>query len=83
MVHEEAKTRIRPIFSVLVALICLSSPGLRAASSAWGELGPDEIASVANSGKALGFVPERMANGFKFDALFADYFVKGLPDIAG
>ena len=28
MIHEGAKTRIRPIFAVLVALICLSPLGL-------------------------------------------------------
>jgi cobalt/nickel transport system permease protein len=83
MIHEGAKTRIRPIFAVLVALICLSPLGLLAAGEAWGEWGPEEIASVANGGKALGFVPAGMANGIKFDALLTDYSVKGLPDIIG
>jgi cobalt/nickel transport system permease protein len=83
MIHQGTTTRIRPIFAVLVALICLSPLGLLAAGNAWGEWGPDEIASVANGGKALGFVPEGMANGFKFDTLLQDYSVKGLPDIVG
>ena len=83
MIHEGAKTRIRPIFAVLVALICLSPLGLLAAGTAWGEWGAEEIASVANGGKSLGYVPAGMANGFKFDALLADYSVKGLPDIVG
>jgi len=36
-----------------------------------------------SGGSALGFVPEGMADGFRFEALIPDYTVAGLPDIAG
>ncbi|HEY9594803.1 MAG TPA: PDGLE domain-containing protein, partial [Spirochaetia bacterium] len=34
-------------------------------------------------GSALGFVPAGMENGFRFEALFPDYTVAGLPEWVG
>jgi cobalt/nickel transport system permease protein len=83
MIHEGAKARIPAVYAVIVALICLSPLGLLAAGAAWGEWGADEIAGVASGGNALGFVPEGMLNGFKFEALFGAYVVRGLPRALG
>ena len=83
MIRETPKGKIRWIYAVLVALVCLSPLGLLAAGTAWGEWGPEEIASVASGGKSLGFVPAGMQGGFKLKALFQDYSVSGLPDILG
>jgi cobalt/nickel transport system permease protein len=83
MIHEGAPTRIRTVYAILVALICLSPLGLLAAGTAWGEWGAEEIADVTHGGEVLGFVPSGMRDGFRFEALFGDYAVRGLPGIAG
>jgi cobalt/nickel transport system permease protein len=82
-IHEESSARVRPLYTLLAALICLSPLGLLAAGTAWGEWGAEEIGSVVSGGKALGFIPEGMRKGFGFQVLFPDYTVKGLPDFAG
>jgi cobalt/nickel transport system permease protein len=83
MIYEGAKQRIKPIYAIIVALVCLSPLGLLAAGTAWGEWGIDEIKNVVTGGKSLGFIPEGMKNGFNFNALFPDYAINGVPDIAG
>ena len=76
-------TRTKPLFALIVGLICLSPLGLLAAGTAWGEWGTDEISKVVHGGQSLGFVPAGMKNGFGFEALMQDYGVKGLPDVVG
>ena len=83
MIRETPKGKNRWIYAVIVGMICLSPLGLLAAGGAWGEWGPDEIASVATGGTALGYVPTGMQNGFKLNALLQDYSVKGMPDFVG
>ncbi|MCE5329919.1 cobalt transporter CbiM [bacterium] len=83
MIYEGAKQKIKPVYAIIVALICLSPLGLLATGTAWGEWGLDEIKDVVISGKSLGFIPEGMKNGFNFNALFPDYAIKGVPDIVG
>ncbi|MCL4378320.1 MAG: cobalt transporter CbiM [Actinobacteria bacterium] len=83
IIHEGAKKRIKPVFAVIIALICLSPLGLLAAGTAWGEWRIDEIKNVITGGKSLGFIPEGMKNGFNFSALIPGYGIKGLPDIIG
>ena len=74
---------MRPLFVLLVALICLSPLGLLAAGEAWGEWGVDKIGAVVQGGKALGFVPGGMREGLGFRALMKDYAIQGLPAAAG
>jgi len=82
-IYEGAKQKIKPIYGLIVAFICLSPLGLLAVGTAWGEWGADEIQNVVSGGNALGYVPAGMKNGFHFDAIMSDYSIKGLPDIAG
>lgn len=82
-IYEGAKKKTKAVYGLIVALICLTPIGLIASGTAWGEWGADEINDVTVGGKALGFVPQGMKNGFSFNAIMADYGVKGLPDIAG
>jgi cobalt/nickel transport system permease protein len=82
-VYEGSPTRTRPLYALLVGLICLSPLGLLAAGTAWGEWGAGGIASVIRDGKALGFIPKGMQKGFSLKALMPDYALKGLPDFAG
>jgi cobalt/nickel transport system permease protein len=81
--YQGAKTRIRPLYTFLVALVCLSPLGLLASGTAWGEWGVQRIAAVAADGKALGYVPEGMRNGLSFTAAIPGYLVKGVPDFVG
>ncbi|MEI8201011.1 MAG: cobalt transporter CbiM [Eubacteriales bacterium] len=82
-IYEGAKQKTKAVFGLLAALVCLTPLGLLAAGKAWGEWGTDEIMNVVSGGRALGFVPEGMQNGFSFVSLLPDYAVKGLPEIGG
>ncbi len=81
-IYEGSKQKIKSIYGLIVALICLTPLGLLAAGAAWGEWGVDEIRDVMSGGSALGFVPEGMKNGFSFETIMPDYKVGGLPEIA-
>lgn len=82
-IYEGAKKKTKAVYGLIVALICLTPLGLLAAGTAWGEWGADEIQSIVSGGKALGYVPKGMANGFSFETIFPDYTVSGLPDFVG
>jgi cobalt/nickel transport system permease protein len=79
-IYDNCKIRTKPIYAFVIALICLSPLGLLASSTAWGEWGSEDISSVITGGKALGFVPKGMKNGFNFSSIMKDYSVKGLPN---
>jgi cobalt/nickel transport system permease protein len=83
VIYDGVAQRIKPVYALIVSLVCLSPLGLLAAGTAWGEWGADEIREVVMNGKALGFVPDGMQNGFTFNAPVPDYAFKGLPEIAG
>ena len=83
IIYEGSTTKMKPIYALIITIICLSPLGLLAAGTAWGEWGTDEISSVTAGGKVLGFVPKGMQNGFSFSAFMKDYSVKGLPDSFG
>ena len=82
-IYEGAKQKTKAIYGLIVVLICLTPLGLLATGTAWGEWGSDEINEVVSGGSALGYVPEKMANGFSFKAIMPDYAVSGLPEIVG
>lgn len=81
-IYEGTKQKIKSIYGLIVALICLAPLGLIATGTAWGEWGADEIKDVVSGGKALGYVPEGMKNGFNFETIMPDYTISGLPDTA-
>lgn len=83
IIYEGSAAKTKPIYTLIIALICLSPLGLLAAGTAWGEWGADEISSVTAGGKRLGFVPKGMKNGFNLSTLMPDYSVKGLPEALG
>lgn len=83
IIYKGSAEKAKPVYALIIALICLSPIGLLATGTAWGEWGTDEISSVATGGKALGYVPKGMENGFSFNSLMPDYSVKGLPDSFG
>lgn len=83
IVHNSKKMKLNPIFALILILILASPLGLLANGTAWGEWGADEIAADNSLGMMLGYIPDKMANGFSYDALFPDYAVSGIPDAAG
>lgn len=83
IIYEGATTKSKPVYGLIIALICLSPLGLLATGTAWGEWGTDEISSVVTGGNTLGFIPKGMENGFSFNALMPDYSVAGLPNSFG
>ena len=83
MLRAESSPRMNPLLGALAVLIAASPLGLLAAGTAWGEWGSEEIASVVNGGKALGFVPEGMQKGVSFTAAIPDYAFGAMPEIAG
>jgi cobalt/nickel transport system permease protein len=83
MIYDGAVQKIKPVYALLIGLICLSPLGLLASGTAWGEWGIDEIDKITMNGKALGFIPDGMQHGFNFNALMSDYSIKGLPEITG
>lgn len=83
MVYSDQKTKLNPVFALIVTLIVLSPLGLLADGTAWGEWGADEIAADTSFGTTLGYIPDKMINGFNYEAFFPDYTVTGMPDLAG
>jgi cobalt/nickel transport system permease protein len=82
-IYEGAKQKISAIYGLIIALICLTPLGLLATGTAWGEWGTDEIKDVVSGGNALGYIPEKMKNGFSLETIMPDYGAKGLPGAAG
>ncbi|WP_160673900.1 cobalt transporter CbiM [Clostridium sp. C8-1-8] len=83
IIYDNTEAKTKPIYAFIIVLILLSPLGLLASGTAWGEWGVDEIGSVNVGGKALGFIPKGMKNGFSFKSLMSDYSLKGLPEIVG
>lgn len=83
IIYENKELKLKPIYGLLIAMIALSPIGLLAAGTAWGEWGPDEIKEVISGGKALGYVPKGMENGFDFKALMPEYSINGLGEVSG
>jgi len=83
MIYEGARGKTRAIYGLVAALVILTPLGLLATGTAWGEWGIDELSTVISDGKALGYVPEGMKNGFSVEAIMPDYVINGLPDTAG
>ncbi|MBK1811094.1 cobalt transporter CbiM [Clostridium sp. YIM B02505] len=83
MIYENTTAKMKPIYALIIGLVCLSPIGLLASGTAWGEWGSDEISSVITGGKALGYIPKGMESGFSLSALMPDYSIKGIPDYFG
>lgn len=83
MIYEGAREKTKAVYGLVAALVILTPLGLLATGTAWGEWGTDELSMVASGGKALGYVPDGMRNGFSFEAIMPDYVISGLPEAAG
>ncbi|MCI5492539.1 MAG: cobalt transporter CbiM [Lachnospiraceae bacterium] len=83
MLYQQRETKVRPVWILLLLLIVAVPLGLLATGTAWGEWGADEIAQIVTGGKALGYTPDQLANGFSFDALFPDYTIGNMPEWIG
>ena len=83
IIYEGLKIKMKPIYGLLIGMICLSPLGLLATGTAWGEWGTEEINSVLTNGNKLGFIPKGMQNGFSFNTIMPDYSVSGISEIMG
>ncbi|MBZ9689284.1 cobalt transporter CbiM [Clostridium estertheticum] len=83
IIYEGLKIKMKPIYGLIIGMVCLSPLGLLATGTAWGEWAPEEINNVLTKGKTLGFIPKGMQKGFSFKALMPDYSVNGISEIMG
>ena len=83
IIYEDSKIKMKPIYGLLIGMVCLSPIGLLATGTAWGEWAPEDINSVVTNGKTLGFIPKGMQEGFNFKAIIPDYSVSGISEIMG
>ena len=83
IIYEGMKIKLKPIYGLLIGMVCLSPLGLLATGTAWGEWDLESISSVITKGKSLGFTPKGMENGFSFKTLILDYSVYGISEIMG
>ena len=75
------KKRYFPLFAIIAVLIAAVPLGLLATGTAWGEWGADEIAEIVTNGKALGYTPSGLANGWSLEALMPDYSLEGVNEV--
>ena len=78
---EVGGKRSVPIFALIAALIAATPLGLLATGTAWGEWGADEIPEVVQNGKALGYTPQGLANGWEMSVLMPDYSLEGMNEV--
>lgn len=83
ILHEGEAQKSKAVYGLIAVLAGLSPLGLLAAGTAWGEWDILEIPDTASGGGTLGYLPEGMKNGFRFESLLPDYTVGGMPEIAG
>ena len=70
-----------PVFALVTVLIAATPLGLLATGTAWGEWGADEIAEIETNGKALGYTPQGLANGWELSVPLPDYAAEGLGEV--
>ena len=83
IIYEGMKIKLKPIYGLLIGMVLLSPLGLLATGNAWGEWDLESINSVITKGKALGFTPKGMEEGFSFKTLIPDYSVYGISEVMG
>lgn len=74
---EKRKLSMKYMNILILVMMVLSPLGIIASGSAWGEWSNEELLGL------IGYIPEGMKDGFIYNALFADYGVKGLSQNAG
>lgn len=78
---ETGKKSRLPIFALIAALIAACPLGLLATGTAWGEWGADEIAEIVVGGKALGYTPAGLENGWSLAVPMPDYALEGMNEV--
>lgn len=82
-IYEGQTNKRNAVYGLILALIGLTPLGLLATGTAWGEWGVEEIPDILIQGSTLGYVPEGMKNGIRFETLFPDYVIHGMPEMVG
>ncbi|MCB2294457.1 cobalt transporter CbiM [Clostridium algoriphilum] len=83
IIYKDLEIKTKPIYGLLIAMVCISPLGLLATGTAWGEWGRNEINSVLTNGNQLGYIPKGMQQGFSFRTLMPDYSVNGISEMMG
>ena len=78
---ETGKKSRLPIFALIAALIAACPLGMLATGTAWGEWGADEIAEIVVGGKALGYTPAGLENGWSLEVPMPDYALEGMNEV--
>lgn len=52
-IYEGSPIKFKPLYALIIAMICLTPLGLLASGTAWGEWGADEINGVISGGNLL------------------------------
>lgn len=73
----------KPSEKLLAVLVLLSPLGLLAEGEAWGEWGAEDIAEVVSNGQPLGYIPEKLGNGWELKAVMPDYAIGNIPEAIG
>lgn len=68
---------LAPVIALIVVLAAATPLGLLAEGDAWGEWGTEDLAEM------VGYTPAGLGGGWEWSALFPDYSMAGLPDVAG
>ena len=82
--NTNAKKKLSPMLALssLAAVLIAATPiGLLATGTAWGEWGADEIAETVETGQALGYTPNGLAQGWALDPIMPDYALEGMPEV--
>ena len=74
------KSRV-PFYAIIAVLIAACPLGLLATGTAWGEWGADEIAEIVTNGKALGYTPAGLENGWSLNVPMPDYALEGMNEV--
>lgn len=83
VVSEGKPLNPKPALKLLSVLVILTPLGLLAGGDAWGEWGAEDIAGVVTNGKALGYTPERIGNGWELKTFMPDYAIGNMPEAVG
>ncbi|AZV58089.1 cobalt transporter CbiM [Clostridium sp. AWRP] len=77
VLYEDKGGSKKPLYGLLAVLVVLCPLGLLAAGDAFGEWDSDGIKSL------VGYIPKGFQNGIHYNAIAADYSIKGMNDIVG
>lgn len=77
VIYDNAKSKMNPMYGLIIVLIFLSPIGLIANGTAWGEWNVNELKNTA------GYIPKGMGKGFYISAALKNYSLSGSSKAIG